>query len=308
MSRRKRRDEDAPASLFLIDKPEGPTSHDIVQMVRRWTGVRRVGHGGTLDPLATGLLPVFVGGATRLIEYLIEHPKTYTARVRLGQATDTDDSEGTIIAEHPVPALSLAEIEEALRPFRGEVKQVPPVYSAIKVDGVTAHRAARRGAPVERPTRVVQIHELTLEAWETPHIELRMTVGSGTYVRAIARDLGEALGCGAHVVAMRRAAIGPVSADDAQTPDALQVAAEQNGDIWSLAASPRVFFEHWPRVVVNDDQRRTLLHGQAIWAASHAQPFMLALARDGELVAVLARDAEASGHWKPVKVLAKTKR
>ena len=308
MSRRKRRDEDAPASLFLIDKPEGPTSHDIVQMVRRWTGVRRVGHGGTLDPLATGLLPIFVGGATRLLEYLSEHPKSYTARVRLGQATDTDDSEGAIIAEHPVPDLGATEIEEAMLPFRGEVEQLPPVYSAIKVGGVTAHRAARRGEPVERPIRIVQIHELTLEDWETPYIGLRMTVGSGSYVRAIVRDLGEALGCGAHVVAMRRGAIGPVSAEDALTPDTLQAAAEQEGRIWDLAASPRVFFDHWPRVVVNDDQRRTLLHGQAIWAAPHKESFMLALARDDELVAVLTRDPQTSGRWQPVKVLARPKR
>lgn len=301
----RRHDQNAPPVLFLVDKPEGPTSHDVVQMVRRWTGVRRVGHGGTLDPLATGLLPVFVGGATRLIEYLAEHRKSYTATLRLGQATDTDDSEGQVIREGPIPELSLDDLREALAPFRGEVEQIPPVYSAVKVGGVVAHRAARRGEPVDRPPRTVHVYELEAESWNAPFLEIRMTVGSGTYVRAIARDLGEALGCGAHVVEMRRTAIGPVDADDAHTPEEFAAAAEEER-VLELSTSPRAFFEHWPRVVASDDQRQTLLHGQAIWAASHPnEPFMLALGKDGELIAVLSPDPEAAGRWQPVKVLAR---
>ncbi|HJN92692.1 MAG TPA: tRNA pseudouridine(55) synthase TruB [Dehalococcoidia bacterium] len=304
----RRRDQDAPPVLFLVDKPEGATSHDVVQMIRRWTGVRRVGHGGTLDPLATGLLPVFVGGATRMVEYLVEHRKSYTATLRLGQATDTDDSEGQVILEGPVPELSLADLSEALSPFRGEVEQVPPVYSAVKVGGVVAHRAARRGEPVDRPPRTVNVYELEAEVWEAPFLQIRMTVGSGTYVRAIARDLGEALGCGAHVVEMRRTAIGPISADNAHTPDQLEAAADA-GQILDLAISPRAFFEHWPRVVASEDQRRTLLHGQAIWAASHPdERFMLALGKDGELIAVLSPGPEAAGRWQPVKVLARQRK
>jgi tRNA pseudouridine55 synthase len=301
----RRRDENAPPVLFLVDKPEGPTSHDVVQMIRRWTGVRRVGHGGTLDPLATGLLPIFMGGATRLIEYLVEHRKSYTATLRLGQATDTDDSEGQVIMEGPIPELSLADLNEALAPFRGEVEQIPPVYSAVKVGGVVAHRAARRGEPLDRPSRIVNVYELEAGAWEPPLLQIRMTVGSGTYVRAIARDLGEALGCGAHVVEMRRTAIGPTSTDDAHTPDQLQAAAD-DGKILDLSISPRAFFEHWPRVVASEEQRRTLLHGQAIWAASHPkEKFMLALGKDGELIAVLGPDPEAAGRWQPIKVLAR---
>ncbi len=304
----RRRDENARAGLFLIDKPVGPTSHDIVQLVRRWTGIRRVGHGGTLDPLATGLLPIFTGGATRLIEYLSVHRKSYTATLRLGQATDTDDADGVVIAEGPVPELSAEELDRALAPFLGEQEQVPPVYSAVKVDGVAAHRAARRGEPVERAPRRVTVHTLESEGWESPLLKLGMTVGSGTYVRAIARDLGEALGCGAHVVEMRRTAIGPVQADDAHTPDALADAAEEDA-IWNLASAPRIFFAHWPRVVVTEDQRRTLLHGQAIWAASHAdQQHMLALGRNDELIAVLSPDSEASGRWQPIKVMARQRR
>ena len=207
--------------LFLIDKPAGPTSHDVVQRLRRWTGIRRVGHGGTLDPMATGLLPIFVGRATRLIEYLGEHPKHYRATVRLGVSTDTDDAEGAVVAEAPVPDLSAAQIEQALGAFRGTIEQVPPAFSAVKVGGVTAHRAARRGDPVEIAPREVTIHALTMGDWRSPLLDLEMTVSTGTYVRAIARDLGAQLGCGGHVIEMRRTGIGPVRVEQAHGPDDL---------------------------------------------------------------------------------------
>ena len=162
--------------LFLVDKPAGPTSHDVVQQLRRWTGIRRVGHGGTLDPMATGLLPIFVGRGTRLIEYLGEHRKHYRATIRLGVRTDTDDAEGAVVAEAPVPPLSAGQIEQALAAFRGAVTQVPPAFSAVKVGGVTAHRAARRGEPVEMAAREVTVHTLTVEDWQSPLLRVALSV------------------------------------------------------------------------------------------------------------------------------------
>jgi tRNA pseudouridine55 synthase len=293
--------------LFLIDKPAGPTSHDVVQRVRRWTGVRRVGHGGTLDPMATGLLPIFVGRATRLIEYLGEHPKHYRATVRLGVRTDTDDAEGEVVAEAPVPDLSAAQIDAALGAFRGTIEQVPPAFSAVKVGGVTAHRAARRGDPMELAPREVTIHALTVEGWQPPLLELAMTVSTGTYVRAIARDLGAQLGCGGHVIEMRRTGIGPVTADEAHRPADLEAAFDA-GRGWELAAPVARFFEHWPRVIPSAAQRARLLNGQAVplpvgGAGAPKPAHALAIDRLGAPIAVLVPEAGWPERWRPTKVL-----
>ena len=293
-----------PAALFLVDKPTGPTSHDIVQELRRWTGVRRVGHGGTLDPLATGLLPVFVGAATRLIEYLGEHRKSYAASVRLGVDTDTNDAEGAVLSEAPVPPLTVTDIDAALAPFRGEIMQTPPTYSAIKVAGVAAHRAARRGQPLTIAPRPVKVHALAVEGWSPPVLRLGMTVGTGTYVRAIARDLGAALGCGAHVTEMRRTRIGPVGVEEAHSPAALASAfAEDRG--WALADSPARFLTHWPHLTLSDDRWQEAVHGRTLAGPVHpAAKHALALNRSGDPVAVLAPDPSTPGQWRPVKVLA----
>lgn len=290
-------------ALFLVDKPTGPTSHDIVRLLRRCTGVRRVGHGGTLDPLATGLLPVFVGPATRLNEYLGEHDKSYVATVRLGITTDTDDSEGETIATAAVPELSAGDLEAALQPFRGQIEQVPPSFSAVKVGGVTAHRAARRGEPLEIAPREVQIHELTLGPLALPELTLEMTVSTGTYVRAVARDLGEALGCGGHVVAMRRTRVGPVSADDAHTPEAVEQAFE-DGHGWDLAASPARLFPHWPQFTLEGPQLLRVRQGQAIRGRPVVgERHAIGVDGDGSVVAVLRTDTAAPGRWQPEKVL-----
>ena len=293
------------AELYLVDKPTGPTSHAVVQQLRRWTGFKRVGHGGTLDPMATGLLPVYIGGATRLIEYLADHRKSYRATVQLGIQTETDDAEGTVVSERPVPPLTHEDLDHALHAFRGEINQVPPRYSAVKIAGVPAHRAARRGEVVEIAPRTVHVHKLTIDAWTSPILELRMTVSTGTYVRALARDLGEALGCGAYVTAMRRTQIGPVAVAEAQPLEALE-AAFAAGHVQDLAVSPLRFLEHWPRVLLSDQQRRRIFNGQAI-AATAGRPdasHMLALTPDGNPMAVLVPKGSWPERWRPVKVLA----
>lgn len=302
MSRR-RREPHHPGAVFLVDKPTGPTSHDVVRDIRRWTGLRRVGHGGTLDPLASGLLPIFVGAATRLNEYLSPYRKSYTATVLLGQATDTDDSEGTVIATEPVPDQTASELDAALEPFRGEIMQAPPQYSAVKRDGVAAYRSARQGEYVEIEPRAVTVHDLRATSVELPQIELTMTVSTGTYVRAIARDLGDALGCGAHVVAMRRTAIGPKQADQAYTLDDLAAAAERD-EVWSLAISPAALFTDWPQFRLAGEQLQRVRRGQPIrHAPVDGWDKALAITAEQHVAAVLRRDELLAATWQPEKVL-----
>ena len=301
---RRRKEPHHPGAVFLVDKPTGPTSHDIVRDIRRWTGLRRVGHGGTLDPLASGLLPIFVGAATRLNEYLAPYRKSYEATVLLGQATDTDDSQGQVIFSSDVPSLTSDEIDAVLERFRGEIEQVPPQFSAVKRDGVAAYRSARAGERVEMEPRAVTIHELALTALELPQVRLSMTVSTGTYVRAIARDLGDALGCGAHVIEMRRTSIGQRSACDGHSPDALAAAAA-SGDIWALSVSPAELFPDWPHFHLHGEQLERIRRGQKIRRAPvDGWDRALAINADNEVAAVLRRDELSAATWQPEKVLA----
>ena len=301
---RRRKEPHHPGAVFLVDKPTGPTSHDIVRDIRRWTGLRRVGHGGTLDPLASGLLPIFVGAATRLNEYLAPYRKSYEATVLLGQATDTDDSEGQVISTSEVPPLTAQEIDAALEQFRGEIDQVPPQFSAIKRAGVAAYRSARAGEHVEIEARAVTIHELQATEVSLPHVRLTMSVSTGTYVRAIARDLGEALGCGAHVIEMRRTGIGDRSASDGHSPEALAAAAEA-GNVWSLSVSPADLFPDWPHFHLQGEQLQRIKRGQKIrHAPVDGWDRALALNADNEVTAVLRRDELSAATWQPEKVLA----
>ena len=302
MSRR-RREPQHPGAVFLVDKPQGPTSHDIVRELRRWTGLRRVGHGGTLDPLASGLLPIFVGAATRLNEYLAPYRKSYEATILLGQATDTDDSEGQVVATAPVPDLSAADLDATLEQFRGDIEQTPPQFSAVKRNGVAAYRTARSGEHVEIEPRPVTVHELVVTSVAIPYVTLSMSVSTGTYVRAIARDLGQALGCGGHVTEMRRTMIGANSATDAHTPAALAAAAEQ-GDIWSLALSPAQLFPDWPQFHLHGEQLARVKRGQAIrHTPVDGWDKALALNAEREVTAVLRRDELSAATWQPEKVL-----
>lgn len=301
--RRGRGGPEHPGAVFLVDKPSGPTSHDIVRDVRRWTNLQRVGHGGTLDPLATGLLPIFVGMATRLNEYLGAYSKSYEATVLLGTATDTDDSEGEVISTAEVPTLTEAAIEAELARFRGTIEQTPPLFSAVKVGGVAAHRAARAGQPLEIEPRTVTIHELGLLSLDLPQLRLSMRVSTGTYVRAVARDLGAALGCGAHVTEMRRTQIGDLTTADAHTPEALAAAAQEER-VWELANSPARLFGDWPSFTLSGEQLSRIRRGQPIRAqAGEGKRHALALNAAGSVIAVLRSDPLAPGRWEPEKVL-----
>lgn len=211
----------SPDGILLIDKPAGVTSHDVVSMARRALHTRKIGHAGTLDPMATGLLVLGVGRATRLLRYLSGLDKTYEATALLGVTTDTLDAEGTVTAESDAGAITPGDVAAVAERFVGTISQVPPAYSAIKVGGEASYKAARRGEDKELPPRQVTIDRLEIDASQLPQVAFVMDCSSGTYVRTLAADIGEALGCGAHLTSLRRTRIGPFALDEAVPADAI---------------------------------------------------------------------------------------
>jgi tRNA pseudouridine55 synthase len=204
-----RPDQRDVTGILLLDKPPGLSSNQALQKVKRLFGARKAGHTGSLDPMATGLLPVCFGEATKIAGYLLGARKGYDAEIRLGVATTTDDAEGEPVSTRPVPEFGDAEIAAALDTLRGRITQVPPAYSAIKQGGVALYKRARRGEAVSVPPREVEVHRLELVSRDAERLRVRIDCGSGTYVRSLARDLGERLGCGAHVAALRRTWVDP---------------------------------------------------------------------------------------------------
>ena len=246
---------------MLVAKPAGPTSHDVVDVVRRALGEERVGHLGTLDPFAKGLLVLVVGRATRLAPFAAEWPKSYDGVIRLGVTTDTDDLTGNVVATAPWTGITPAQLAEVIGRFRGGYEQTPPAYSAVKVAGERAYRRARRGEVVALEPRSVEIRELEIVEAAVPDLEFRATVSAGTYLRSLARDIGAALGCGAHLAALRRTSVGPLRLDDAVAPEAVTARALRDAAI--LVA-------HLPRREVDKKERDAVLHGRPI--ASNAGP------------------------------------
>lgn len=286
--------------VLPVDKPEGPTSHDVVGRARRALGERRIGHTGTLDPFASGLLLLCVGGATRLSEYLTGMDKHYEATAVLGTATDSGDRDGEVVSSAPpesVAALSLEAVEAAVAALRGVQRQVPPALSARKVGGVPAHRRVRRGEEVTLEAREVTIHAFEVDAWEPPLLRLRVHCSSGTYVRSLARDLGEALGVGGHLGALRRTAVGRFGVEGALTPDDL-ADAERVG---RALIAPLEAVAHLPRVDVDEKGVLELGHGRSVPAPGLSEGTEAACAHQQRLVAVgFVRD----GVLRPRKVFA----
>lgn len=250
-----------PWGLLVLDKPSGITSHTAVQRVRRALGIGRAGHAGTLDPLATGVLLVGLGRATRLLEYLTGHEKEYRARVRLGERRDTLDREGELLESVPVPALDPTALEEALARWRGTQVQIPPVYSAVKVRGVPLHRRARRGEDVSAPPRTVQIRELELLERQGPDLVLRITCSAGTYVRSLARDLGEALGTAATLWELTRTRSGPFGLEHAHSLDEVQA---EGAGAWSWVLPADRMVEALPRLTVSAEDAAAVSRGRAL--------------------------------------------
>jgi tRNA pseudouridine55 synthase len=203
--------------IINIDKPEGITSFGVVKLVRRWTGYIKVGHAGTLDPMASGVLLICTGLETKRVSRLMELEKEYLGTITLGITTDTDDTEGEVKTTHPVPEFSSEEIERALDRFRGEIQQTPPMYSALKHKGRRLYKLAREGKVVPRKSRTVRIYGLELLSWKNPQIRLKVTCSRGTYIRSLARDIGEILGTGGILSQLRRSRIGPYTIQNAET-------------------------------------------------------------------------------------------
>jgi tRNA pseudouridine55 synthase len=267
--------------MLLVDKPPGPTSHDVVAAVRRAFGERRVGHAGTLDPFASGLLLVLVGRATRLVRYLEPLDKTYLATARLGITTDTDDRTGTVTGGAPREVTG-QELREAMATLTGQQLQQPPAFSAKHVDGRRSYQLARRGMAVALPAAPVQVHELRLVEHDGDTVVFRTRVSSGTYVRALARDLGTRLGTGAHLLGLRRERIGSFDVTAAEPLDALS---PDTG-----LRPPEAAVAHLPSLMLETDEARAVLHGRTV-RRSDVPDGVVALLQDDRLAAVGRADA-----------------
>ena len=282
--------------LLIIDKPAGWTSHDVVAKLRRLTGTKRVGHAGTLDPLATGVLVVGVGKATRLLGHLTLAEKEYLATIRLGQATDTCDAEGTVIAGAPAGGVTLAAVQAAAQALTGEIQQVPPAISAIKVDGARAHRLARAGAAPVLAARPVTVRAFEIlaerRAGDLLDVDVAVTCSSGTYIRALARDLGEALGVGGHVTVLRRTRAGAYDLSLARGLDGLDPAQ-------ALIPLARAAADAFPSRLLTDDAARWLSHGGRLPGTGAAPGPVAAFGPDGTLIALVEENGDKA---KPLAV------
>jgi tRNA pseudouridine55 synthase len=288
----------AKPGLLIIDKPTGPTSHDIVNLVRRGTGIRKVGHTGTLDPYASGVLLILLGGVTRLAEYLLEVDKEYLATAQFGSATSTFDAAGRITATRPF-SFREESLVEKMSTFVGERLQVPPAYSAIKIGGRKAYDMARKGEDVELAPRKVNIYELELIRWESPNAVIRVRCSRGTYIRSLANDIGEAMGTHAHLVSLRRTRLGPFAVEHATTVD--EIKRRFMDGTWEKAAMPSsAVLEGWQTVQLSQEDAVKLRNGIAIPAAPQSTGRARAIDPEGELVAVL--EADPTGTWQPRKV------
>lgn len=292
------------SGILNVDKPSGLTSHDVVALVRRASQQRQVGHAGTLDPLATGVLLVCLGKGTRVTEFLMASPKTYRAAIHLGVTTTTDDAEGEVVAQAPV-AVSSAEIQRALIQFVGAIGQIPPAYSALKRGGQRLYRLARRGQTPELRPRPVEIYELQVEQWTPPLLYVQVRCGPGTYIRSLARDLGKALGCGAHLASLRRTASGRFAVDQAVSPQRIE-AAFASGDISELLCPIDEAVAEFPALYLDTPTSLRLIAGQPIPGNESSMPegsLARAYAPDKQFVAIVAWDTEIT-RWRPRKVFA----
>ncbi len=285
------------SGILNLDKPGGMTSHDVVRQVRRVTGIRRVGHAGTLDPMATGVLLVCVGRATRLAEYMLMADKKYGATVRLGVETDTYDADGRVLSSNPV-GISREEVEAALTEFSGPIDQVPPMYSAVKHRGRPLYAMARRGITVEREPRQVRISRVAMTDWSPPEFSFEVVCSAGTYVRSLAHDLGQSLGCGAHLTRLVRSRSGRFGLEDAVP------LRELTPDNWKRHLQPmEAGVSDLPVLMLDRETAQQLVQGQSVpWHPEHPVAILArAHSENGGFFAIV-RPSEDGTRWSPHKV------
>ncbi len=297
--------KNAISGILVVDKPVGMTSHDVVEIIRKGSSIRRAGHTGTLDPRASGVLVVLLGPAVRLSEFVSASDKRYQAIIKLGGATDTYDADGRF-TNQPNTAINVTEAQfnEELLKFVGEIEQTPPPFSAVKVGGRKAYEMARQGEEVELAPRKITVHHLEVLEWAPPEVVVDVHCSSGTYVRSLANDLGAALGCGAYLVGLRRTKSGRFTLRDATPLRKLQDAFTSGNWYQYLIPAAEALAE-WTAVELNPDQVEEVKHGHRIKAAPDAQPGMVrGISMAGELIAImdLASGADGSPEWQPKKV------
>jgi tRNA pseudouridine55 synthase len=274
MSRRRSRGRKVNG-ILVLDKPAGMTSNAALQEAKRLFNAAKAGHTGSLDPIATGVLPLCFGEATKFSQFLLNADKRYLATLKLGEATETGDADGEVVASADVPELERDELDAILEQFRGEIEQIPSMYSAIKVDGQPLYKLARQGIEVERKARTVRIHELSITDFEDELVTLEISCSKGTYIRSIAEDLGRVLGCGAHVVGLRRLASGPYDLAASHTLEELKDLKENSKENKSLEAIDALLepeasaVRDWPSVELTELTASYLRQGQAV-QISHA--------------------------------------
>ena len=291
--------------ILNINKPPGKTSHSIVARVRRLSGEKRVGHAGTLDPAATGVLPICLGQGTRIVEFLVDTTKEYRAEIELGIATDTYDSSGRVTQQGDPSRISRQQIESALGSFRGSIQQIPPMYSAVKRRGRPLYELARKGIDIERKSRTVKIHRLELTAWQLPVASVEVECSKGTYIRSIAHDLGQSLGCGAHLKSLVRTRCGPFDIDKAVSMPQLEEAFHHG--YWQRYAYPiDIVLQDYSAIVVDEATEEALKNGNPVTLenqeAGSRQKYCRAYAVDGRFLGIL-RHVPDKGVWQPKKVL-----
>lgn len=296
--------------ILNINKPPGKTSYDVVAMVKRLSGERRVGHAGTLDPDATGVLPVCLGWGTRIVEFLMDATKVYRAEIELGAATDTYDSSGQVIQRGDPSKIDRNQVASALDAFRGTIRQTPPMYSAVKHRGKPLYKLARSGISVERKSRTVKIHRLELVDWKPPVATVEVECGKGTYIRSLAHDLGQSLGCGAYLKSLVRTRCGLFDIKDAVTMSRLEEAFLHG--YWEHFVHPvDIVLQDYSAVVVDDAAEAAIKNGSPVvlehinsqtGKVSARQKYYRAYSADGRFLGIL-RHVPDKGIWQPKKVL-----
>ena len=296
--------KNAISGVLVVDKPVGMTSHDVVQVIRNGTGLRRAGHTGTLDPRASGVLVILVGPAVRLSEYVSASDKRYQAIIRLGSTTDTFDAEGKFTRSNQPVDVTEAQFEEVLQSFIGEIEQTPPPYSAVKVQGRKAYEMARQGEEVDLTPRKIQVHHLEVLEWAPPEVVVDVHCSSGTYVRSLANDLGEKLGCGAYLVGLRRTKSGRFSLRDATPLRKLQEAFTA-GNWYQYLIPAAEALGDWPAVELSPDEVEAVRHGHRVKVKEgNTEAKVRGVSTQGELVALMeiATAEYGSSEWQPRKV------